>query len=43
MTMHTVTAIPIAANAMTRLNPDSYHLLITGAGPCTTARTSRCS
>jgi copper(I)-binding protein len=31
--MHTVSAIPIAAGAMTRLNPDSYHLLITGAGP----------
>jgi copper(I)-binding protein len=31
--MHTVSAIPIAADAMTRLNPDSYHLLITGAGP----------
>jgi copper(I)-binding protein len=30
--MRTVTAIPIAANAMTRLNPISYHLLITGAG-----------
>jgi len=27
-----VPAIPIAANAMTRLNPISYHLLITGAG-----------
>ena len=32
MTMHTVPDIPIAANAMTRLNPISYHLLITGAG-----------
>jgi copper(I)-binding protein len=31
--MHAVPAIPIAADAMTRLNPDSYHLLITGAGP----------
>ena len=31
--MHTVTDIPIPANAMTRLIPDSYHLLITGAGP----------
>ena len=30
--MRTVPAIPIAANAMTRLNPISYHLLITGAG-----------
>jgi copper(I)-binding protein len=33
LAMHTVTAIPIAAEAMTRFNPDSYHLLITGAGP----------
>jgi copper(I)-binding protein len=32
MTMRTVPDIPIAANAMTRLNPISYHLLITGAG-----------
>jgi len=32
LTMHTVPDIPIAANSMTRLNPDSYHLLITGAG-----------
>ncbi len=31
--MHTVPDIPIAANAMTQLIPDSYHLLITGAGP----------
>jgi copper(I)-binding protein len=30
--MRTVTDIPIAADSMTRLNPDSYHLLITGAG-----------
>jgi len=33
LTMHTVTEIPIAADALTQLNPDSYHLLITGAGP----------
>jgi copper(I)-binding protein len=33
LTMHTVSAIPLPANAMTQLNPDSYHLLITGAGP----------
>ena len=33
LTMHTVTEIPIAAEAMTRFNPDSFHLLITGAGP----------
>jgi periplasmic copper chaperone A len=32
MTTRTVPDIPIAANAMTRLNPISYHLLITGAG-----------
>src|ERR1700750_3267855 len=32
MIMRTVRDIPIAANAMTRLNPISYHLLITGAG-----------
>ena len=32
LTMHTVPDIPIPANSMTRLNPDSYHLLITGAG-----------
>jgi copper(I)-binding protein len=33
MTMHTVAEIPIAADAMTRFNPISFHLLITGAGP----------
>jgi periplasmic copper chaperone A len=33
ITFHTVQDIPVAANAMTQLNPDSYHLLITGAGP----------
>jgi copper(I)-binding protein len=32
LTMRTVTDIPIAADSLTRLNPDSYHLLITGAG-----------
>jgi periplasmic copper chaperone A len=32
LTMHTVPAIPIPANSMTLLNPDSFHLLITGAG-----------
>jgi periplasmic copper chaperone A len=31
--MHTVPDIPIAADAMTQLIPNSYHLLITGAGP----------
>ena len=30
--MRTVTDIPIPADTMVRLNPDSYHLLITGAG-----------
>jgi periplasmic copper chaperone A len=33
LTMHAVPAIPLPANSMTLLNPDSYHLLITGAGP----------
>jgi len=33
LTMRTVSAIPLPANTMTLLNPDSYHLLITGAGP----------
>jgi copper(I)-binding protein len=32
LTMRTVTQIPIAPEAMTRFNPDSFHLLITGAG-----------
>jgi periplasmic copper chaperone A len=32
MTMRTVPDIPIPANSMTLLNPDSFHLLITGAG-----------
>jgi periplasmic copper chaperone A len=32
---HTVTNIPVAPNAMTELVPDSYHLVITGAGPLT--------
>ena len=31
--MHTVADIPIPADSLVRLNPDSYHLLITGAGP----------
>ena len=33
LTMHTVADIPIPADSMVQLNPDSYHLLITGAGP----------
>jgi periplasmic copper chaperone A len=32
LTMHTVADIPIPADSMVQLNPDSYHLLITGAG-----------
>jgi periplasmic copper chaperone A len=32
---HTVTDIPVAPDAMTQLVPDSYHLMITGAGPLT--------
>jgi copper(I)-binding protein len=31
--MHTVTSIPIPADATTQLIPNSYHLLISGAGP----------
>jgi copper(I)-binding protein len=30
--MHTVTSIPVAADATTQLIPNGYHLLITGAG-----------
>ena len=30
--MHTVTSIPIPSDATTQLDPDSYHLLISGAG-----------
>ena len=33
LAMRTVPDIPIPANSMTLLNPDSFHLLITGAGP----------
>ena len=40
LTMRTVPDIPIAANAMTRFNPISYHLLITGAGTMHDGRTS---
>jgi copper(I)-binding protein len=32
VSMHTVADIPIPANSLIRFNPDSYHLLITGAG-----------
>jgi copper(I)-binding protein len=31
--MHTVTSIPLAADATTQLIPNSYHLLISGTGP----------
>ena len=31
--MHTVADIPVPANSLVQLNPDTYHLLITGAGP----------
>jgi copper(I)-binding protein len=31
--MHTVTSIPIPADATTQLIPTSYHLLISGTGP----------
>jgi copper(I)-binding protein len=33
LVMRTVTDIPIPANTMVQVNPDSYQLLITGAGP----------
>ena len=33
LSMHTVSDILIPANSLVQLNPDSYHLLITGAGP----------
>ena len=33
LSMHTVADIPIPADSLVQLNPDSYHLLITGAGP----------
>jgi periplasmic copper chaperone A len=31
--MHTVTSIPLPSDATTQLIPNSYHLLISGAGP----------
>ena len=31
--MHTVADIPVPADSLVQLNPDTYHLLITGAGP----------
>jgi periplasmic copper chaperone A len=31
--MHTVRDIPLPSNTLTQLIPNSYHLLITGAGP----------
>lgn len=33
LVMHTVPGISIPGNAMTLFNPDTYHLLIKGAGP----------
>jgi periplasmic copper chaperone A len=33
LTMRTVPEIPIPADSLVQLNPDTYHLLITGAGP----------
>ena len=33
LTMYTVTDIPVPADSLVQLNPDTYHLLITGAGP----------
>jgi copper(I)-binding protein len=33
LTMHTVPYIVLPADSMTNFNPDTYHLLITGAGP----------
>lgn len=33
VTMHTVSDIPVPADTLVQLNPTSYHLLITGAGP----------
>ena len=33
LTMRTVTDIPIPSDSLVQLNPDSYQLLITGAGP----------
>jgi copper(I)-binding protein len=39
--MHSVTSIPVAADALTQLVPNSYHLLITGAGPMTAGKDIR--
>src|ERR1035438_8792208 len=33
LTMHTVPYIVLPADTITTFNPDTYHLLITGAGP----------
>jgi periplasmic copper chaperone A len=33
LVMRTVAQIPIPADSLVRLDPDTYHLLITGAGP----------
>ena len=37
---HTLPAISIPGHNIVRLAPNSVHLLITGRGPCTAARTS---
>jgi copper(I)-binding protein len=39
--MHTVRDVPLPAHAMTQLIPNSYHLLITGAGPMTAGKDIR--
>jgi len=38
LAMHTVSEIPIASEAMTQLIPNSFHLLITDAGPMTAGK-----
>jgi copper(I)-binding protein len=38
LAMHTVSEIPIAADAMTQLVPNSYHLLITNPGHMTAGK-----
>lgn len=38
LAMRTVNEIPIAAHAMTQLIPNSFHLLITDAGPMTAGK-----
>lgn len=38
LAMHTVREIPVASDAMTQLIPNSYHLLISDAGPMTSGK-----